>query len=154
MKRHDVARDTVFNPGPVLEKITEHYSDVEFANMLSGRGEIVYNINSFVKAFELFINTAKLHSLDNKIHMKAYESGAHFVFVITAKANNEDKLEKVLADSYILKLESLKTIAKERDGNLIVLKNDNTIKIMFSIKKHLRSEYAMIFNQDIVEFEK
>lgn len=152
MKRHDISKDTLFNPRTDIKQIAENIDGVEYTDLLSDTGMIVYNRESLDITFKTLIRRIQALTGNESVKMKAYEVEPHFVFVISAEKDPDKFSENDHAEELQTAMDIIRFRAEENGGNLIVTETEETVKILYSMRKHLRSEYSMIFNQNQLQF--
>lgn len=150
LKRHDISQDSLFNPRFEIKQTVESIVGVEYTDLLGDTGMVIGNKRSLELTFKTLINYVQTFAENESVKVKAYEADPHFVFVISAEKQNKgftaDTKEELQAA-----IEIIKSKTEEQGGNLIVIDEKESVKMLYSMKKHLRSEYSMIFNQNQIQ---
>jgi len=148
MKTYNINEETLFNPKETVDKIAAKYLEVKAVNLIGNHDVLICNPQFFIKTLETIIEHINIHSGTSPIEMKAYEEKAHFVFVFRANINPNYETNYNCLQLYNSDLEIFKTKAKESGGNLIEIKDETQIKILYSIRKHIRADISTEFNQE------
>ncbi len=148
MKSYNVNEVSLFNPKEVIEKLAVKNSALTIVNLLSGHDILICNPQFFINTLNAIIEHISILTGSAKIELKAYEEKEHFVFVFQAKKDLSKKIMFNYIQQFYLDLDTFKTKAKELGGNLITIEHPNRIKVLYSIRKHIRSDFSPEFNQD------
>lgn len=151
MRKHDIATDTIFNPRIDIKRIMDDMPDVEYTDLLGDTSIIINNRTALEISFKAIISYVQILSGTMEVKVKAYESDPHFVFVFKAEKNPDAFFDMIEAMNQKTVMDIIKLRTEENGGNMIVANTEDSVKILYSIRKHLRSEYSMVFNQNQIQ---
>ncbi len=154
MKRHDIYNEKLSNPRLDIQETFENIDGVEYTDLLGDTGSLIYNQYKLKQTLTILVDLAKNLAGNEHINVKAYESDPYFVFIFDAKKDFRLAPEKRHLEELKILSDVIKQRTEENGGHLIVHEAQNSVKIMYSIKKHLRTEYSSIFNQNTVKLRK
>lgn len=148
INRHNLKHETMFNPLELIQEIVDKTDGTKIKSVTDDNTQTLFDATAFEYAIDLIINYLKAISEGNEIKLESYEKESHFVFVFKTKRVLDIQTDKETLNHYQVNMEILKEQSEKLGGNLVQIIRGSKIKILYSIKKHLRSEYSMAFRQD------
>ncbi len=151
IKRNDIAKGSVFNPRLDIQQIAESTDGVEYTDLIGKDSCIFYDRSALETAIKTIIQYTQTVAGTRSVKMKSYEKDPYFVFVFTAEKCEDNAKDNTSLNELSAAMDIIKLRAEENGGNLREINSEDQIKVMYSIKKHIRSEYSTIFNQDQIQ---
>ncbi len=148
MKSYNINEVSFFSPKEVIDKLEKKIPALTTINLLSGHDSLICNPQFFINTLNAIIEHIRILTGAEKIELKAYEEKEHFIFVIQAKKDLSKKIIFNYIQQFYLDLDTFKTKAEELGGNLISIESPNRIKVLYSIRKHIRADFSSEFNQE------
>lgn len=147
INKHNLKTDSIFNPIETVDKIIKTYPNAEITESIGNTSEIILEKAGFSYAIDLIMNYIYVLSPDGKIKLKTEEQHNHLVFVFETKLTVSKLPSPQLLGEFDLKMDILKRMSEKIGGNLLILNTGRKLKVLYSLKKLIRSEYSAVFRQ-------
>jgi len=147
MRSYNLDETVLLNPCQIIAKIEQAYPYLTVINLISGRDVFICNPKFFIETLKAIIEYIGIITCVRDINLKAYENKEHFIFVFQANKDCSQKIDFNYIEQYYLDLSVFKNKAVALGGNLITIEKENYVKVLYSIRKHIRAEFTQEFNQ-------
>ena len=147
MRNYNIDKAEIFKPEEIIENLKNEYYYLTAVNLINSKNTLICNTDFIAETLKAIVEHIKAVVGICDVNLKAYEEMDHFIFVFTANKSIDPKPSDNYIQQYYLDLGHFKNKAKESGGNLITIADEDNIKILYSIRKHVRADLSQEFNQ-------
>lgn len=147
--KRESSNETVFLLHEALCEAVPEAADIVFTDMTSDRDMLIYDKRKFTSFITGIISHYKLFEGSGIINIKAYTNGDRLVMAFRGERSSrrfsEDESKPLYSKGS--ELAAIRSSVIRNGGNMVFLDIGSELKILMSLKIHIKSEYGIYLRQ-------